>query len=150
MKVKDRFMNLGVFHVSNGRSVRFWEDKWLGNFTLQLKYPRLYNLVQRKNATVASVFSTIPLNIYFQRGLYDVNLIQWHALVANTNILDTDDTFWWNLHQNKSFSVHSIYEPLACDGHVTHDRLIWKLKVPLKIKFFFWYLKRGVVLTKDN
>jgi hypothetical protein len=27
---------------------------------------------------------------------------------------------------------------------------IWKLKVPLKIKIFMWYLKRGVVLTKDN
>ena len=26
----------------------------------------------------------------------------------------------------------------------------WKLKIPLKIKKFLWYLKRGVILTKDN
>jgi hypothetical protein len=26
----------------------------------------------------------------------------------------------------------------------------WKLKVALKIKIFLWYLKREVVLTKDN
>jgi len=28
--------------------------------------------------------------------------------------------------------------------------MIWKLKIPLKIKIFLWYLQRGVVLTKDN
>jgi hypothetical protein len=28
--------------------------------------------------------------------------------------------------------------------------VLWKLKVPLHIKFFMWYLKRGVVPTKDN
>jgi len=28
---------------------------------------------------------------------------------------------------------------------------IWKLKIPLiKIKIFMWYLKKGVLLTKDN
>ena len=28
--------------------------------------------------------------------------------------------------------------------------VLWKLKVPLKIKIFLWYLKRGVTLTEDN
>jgi hypothetical protein len=28
--------------------------------------------------------------------------------------------------------------------------MIWKLKMPLKIKIFIWYLQKGVVLTKDN
>jgi hypothetical protein len=26
----------------------------------------------------------------------------------------------------------------------------WKLKIPLRIKVFGWYLCKGVVLTKDN
>jgi hypothetical protein len=30
------------------------------------------------------------------------------------------------------------------------NKRLWKLKVPLKIKIFLWYLRRGVVLTKDN
>jgi hypothetical protein len=34
MKVKDFFLNLGQFHLGNGQNVRFWKDKWLGNFTL--------------------------------------------------------------------------------------------------------------------
>jgi hypothetical protein len=31
-----------------------------------------------------------------------------------------------------------------------HSTLLWKLKIPLRIKIFLWYLKREVVLTKDN
>jgi hypothetical protein len=27
---------------------------------------------------------------------------------------------------------------------------MWKVKIPLKIKIFFSYVKSGVVLTKDN
>ena len=27
---------------------------------------------------------------------------------------------------------------------------MWKLKAPLKIKIFLWYLRRCVILTKDN
>ena len=27
---------------------------------------------------------------------------------------------------------------------------LWKLKVPLKIKIFMWYVKRKVILTKNN
>jgi hypothetical protein len=27
---------------------------------------------------------------------------------------------------------------------------VWRMKVPLKIKVFMWYMKKEVVLTKDN
>jgi hypothetical protein len=81
MKVKEKFLQLGVFTVNNGRNVRFWQDKWLGNFTLQDRYPSLYKIVRRKDAAVSSVFSSVPLNISFRRGLYGRNLQLWHRLV---------------------------------------------------------------------
>ncbi|WVZ88935.1 hypothetical protein U9M48_035402 [Paspalum notatum var. saurae] len=30
------------------------------------------------------------------------------------------------------------------------NRNLWKLKAPLKIKIFLWYLRKGIILTKDN
>ena len=36
------------------------------------------------------------------------------------------------------------------DSRVLENLISWKIKVPLKIKFFLWYLKKGVILTKDN
>jgi hypothetical protein len=58
--------------------------------------------------------------------------------------------FIWGLHQNGIFSVKSMYLALIFDTRVRLDLTIWRLKLPLKIKIFLWYLKREVVLTKDN
>jgi hypothetical protein len=55
MKVKDLFLANGMFKVNNEHATRFWEDKWLGNFTLQHKYPSLYNIARYKHTTVATV-----------------------------------------------------------------------------------------------
>ena len=33
---------------------------------------------------------------------------------------------------------------------VDNNRKFWKMKIPLKTKVFAWYLRRGVILTKDN
>jgi hypothetical protein len=65
MKVKDQFFARGSFQIHNGSEVRFWEDTWIEDKPLKLKYPSLYNIVRRKNATVAQVLSTTPLNVSF-------------------------------------------------------------------------------------
>ena len=42
-----------------------------------------------------------------------------------------------------------MYVALINNGErVSQD--IWQTKLPMKIKIFLWYLKRGVTLTKDN
>jgi hypothetical protein len=53
------------------------------------------------------------------------------------------------LKPNGSFTVHSIYRNLVNSG-IKVTREIWHAKIPLKIKTFMWYLKKGVLLTKDN
>ena len=59
------------------------------------------------------------------------------------------DLFIWNLQKNGAFTVNSMYRHLVNNGlKVTQE--IWHMKIPLKIKIFMWYLKRGVILTKDN
>jgi hypothetical protein len=70
--------------------------------------------------------------------------------VAHTRLNDAQDRFIWGLLQNENFSVKSMYSALILDKRVRYNMALWKLKVPFCIKFFMWYLKRGVVLTKDN
>jgi hypothetical protein len=52
-----------------------------------------------------------------------------------------------------SFSVASMYNALILPD-VPIDKIsnnkLWKLKIPLRIKVFGWYLRKTVVLTKDN
>ena len=60
------------------------------------------------------------------------------------------DAFRWNLDQTGVFTVKSHYLGLIHQDIPNLNKRIWKLKIPLKIKKFLWYLKRGVILTKDN
>jgi hypothetical protein len=152
MKIKDCFLTLGSFHLNNGENTRFWEDKWIGNIPLKEQYPSLFSIARHKHKTVASAFSTIPLNISFRRSLLGANLVSWHNLVArigHVTLNDRSDVFRWGLNQNGTFSVRTMYNAMIT-GNIWDNRILWKLKLPLKIKIFLWYLNKGVILTKDN
>jgi hypothetical protein len=81
------------------------------------------------------------------------NLQAWYnvvAMVANVQLTNQRDRFVWGLYQNGAFSVKSMYRALLGVQAIPYNTLIWKLKLPLKIKVFMWYLYKGVILTKDN
>ena len=65
MRVKASFFNRTKFIVGDGNDTRFWEDTWLGDTPLALQYPTLYRIVQRRDALVATIMQSIPLNIQF-------------------------------------------------------------------------------------
>jgi hypothetical protein len=46
--------------------------------------------------------------------------------------------------------VHSLYLALINNRVIQINTKVWKMKIPLKIKIFMWYIQKGVVLTKDN
>ena len=48
------------------------------------------------------------------------------------------------------FSVQSMYNNLILENGLPVNCAMWKLRIPLKIKNFLWYLRTGVILTKDN
>jgi hypothetical protein len=109
--------------------------------------------VRDPHATVAKVMATSPLNVSFRRALVDNNLNAWNNLVAqlvNVEIGEGSDTFKWDLTQTGKFSVKSMYSYLINTSPPVQHKKTWKLKIPLKIKIFLWYLQKGVILTKDN
>ena len=129
------------------------EDPWLGQTLLSEQYPSLYNIVRRKDVSVAHVFTNDHLNIQFQRSLSGANWEAWLHLVQcliSIQLSQDDDSFKWNLTESGLFSVKPMYADLM-NGHTRFLRkYLWKLKVPLKIKIFMWFLHRKVLLTKDN
>jgi hypothetical protein len=153
MKVKSDFLRFGSFSIKNGTQIRFWEDQWLGTSPLREQYPCLYHIVRHKQATVAEVFSSSPFNFSWRRDLIGPKLVAWNELlprIANLTITQEPDEFRWNLLRSGQFSVKSHYLALIHSDIPNLNRRLWKLKVPLKIKIFLWYLRRGVILTKDN
>jgi hypothetical protein len=76
--------------------------------SLNIQYPNLYNIVRRKDATIAEIFSSRLLNVSFRRNLVAENLQSWHALVLR--LMDRPDIFKWSLNHNGKFSVSSMYQ----------------------------------------
>jgi len=48
------------------------------------------------------------------------------------------------------FSVKSTYAHLCMNELGAQCNLIWKLKLPLKIKIWLWLIEHNALLTKDN
>ena len=72
------------------------------------------------------------------------------AQLSMVRLGDEHDKFKWGAHKTGVFSVRSMYASLMNTPNINHNVWLWKLKLPLKIKIFLWYLGRGVTLTKDN
>jgi hypothetical protein len=100
MKVKDEVLACGSFQIMDGTQARFWEDTWASTRSFKEIFPALYNTAHYPRATVASVMSTIPINVSFRRALIQEKLIDWHNLVtmiSNFRLQEGNDRFNWNL-----------------------------------------------------
>jgi hypothetical protein len=153
MRVKNDFFQRGHFIVGNGLTTRFWEDCWLGDTPLAIQYPLLYNIVHYKNVSVAHVLGQSPINIGFRRGLSGNKWTAWLHLCQRLlpiKLSMEPDHFVWKLTTNGSFSVKSMYEDMMNDHTPFLHKFLWKMKIPLKIKIFMWFLSNKVLLTKDN
>jgi hypothetical protein len=131
----------------------FWDDSSYGQQNFKDRFSSFYGIVQRKNVTLRSVLSTIPLNVKFRRIIAGAHLNDWLQVVlipAQVELSDQKDGFQWALHQSGPFSVKTMYKALNITHALPFNMHIWSLKVPLKIKIFMWYLYKGVTLTKDN
>jgi hypothetical protein len=72
--------------------------------------------------------------------------VEWNHLLArlaNFSLSQGHDEFYWSLHPNGQFSVKSHYKALIQTPVPNLNKRLWKLKAPLKLKIFMWYLRRG-------
>jgi hypothetical protein len=92
-------------------------------------------------------------NLSWWRDLIGPKFAAWNNLlpcIFNIELAHEQDEFHQNLNPNGKFSVKSHYQALLHTDIPNINKLIWKVKAPLKIKIFLWHLRRGVILTKDN
>jgi len=153
MEVKELLLQQGRFMVNDGHQTRFWGDVWVDQQPLMRLFPDLYRIVRKKGVSVASVLSSTPLNVSFRQKIMEERLKEWLKLVSlvlPVNLNNDKDIFIWHIKKNGKFSTQSMYREIMKREKLSGKEMFWKAKLPLKIKIFLWYLKRGVILTKDN
>ena len=57
--------------VGNGIKTSFWEDKWLGNFSVKSIFPEMHDLAVNKQLSVAEVMTQHGWNFQFRRNFND-------------------------------------------------------------------------------
>ena len=68
----------------------------------------------------------------------------------DVQLSDQGDASNSKLTSNGVFTVKSMYLDLINSGPIPRLLHIWKVKVPLRIKIFMWFVHKQVILTKDN
>jgi hypothetical protein len=113
----------------------------------------LYNIVRRKTILVADVLTGVPLNIKFRRTITGNNWEVWLLLLQRlipVNLKEDLDIFVSKLNTSGTLCVKSMYANIMNGRTIFLNKYIWKIKVPLKIKIFMWFLYKNVILAKAN
>jgi hypothetical protein len=136
MHIKDEVLAKGSFNIKDGMNTRFWDDTWVGDKHLKVKYPNLYNIVRDPHTIVSKVMDTSPLNISFRRALVDNKLREWINLVArisHVQLVEGSHHFKWSLTKSGLFTIRSLYPHLIDTQPPFRHGKIWKMRIPLKI-----------------
>ncbi|XP_071698924.1 uncharacterized protein [Rutidosis leptorrhynchoides] len=144
----------GGLNVGNGASTAFWDDKWCDSEPLRVKYPRLYRLESRKDATVDCRFSKKDGVTIFNWAWSSLPKWRAESELANLEVQlksfsfsgDSVDTWRWKYSANNSFSVSSLVNLLAEleTAHLSNPipTQVNKL-IPQKIGIFIWRAKQN-------
>ncbi|KAJ9551779.1 LOW QUALITY PROTEIN: hypothetical protein OSB04_015824 [Centaurea solstitialis] len=145
--------------LGNGEKTRFWHDRWIGNYTLANKFPRLFALDIDKECSVASRMAISANGASFRgnwrRSLRDgreTDEAENLASICESSRLGTGEDRWiWELEASGLFSVASLRR--AIDdmrlGSSNH-RTIWTKEVPGKVRILLWKARANRLPTKSN
>jgi hypothetical protein len=83
--------------------------------------------------------------IDFRRSLSSIEFQRWTLLYDELQHIALEehsiDLVFWALDQTKLFTTKSLYRFLSSRGMPSRVAgIIWKCKIPLKIKFFLWQM----------
>ena len=156
--LKSKWVDLEEFcHriVRNSDTTRFWLDKWLGQYTLKDKFPRVYMLDPNKEALISDRNSPDKLLIVFGRQPRSgVTNAQWEELCSMLGLQTFSagkDYFVWELASDGHFSVAStrcLIDESLLEGSNGSTR--WHKLVQRKINIIVWRIEMDRILSRIN
>ena len=132
------------FSVGNGEGILFWLDTWLGESSLQHRFPSLFAICSDPTLLVASAVHNGGWNILFRRSFGPAEVTSWAGLrgLLPEALPGGRDLVSWHLAPSGIFSVKTAYRALFRGPVSAWSSHLWKAPLPLKIKIFVWQLLR--------
>ncbi|KAL8482692.1 hypothetical protein ACS0TY_025650 [Phlomoides rotata] len=144
--------------IKNGKSSKFWSDKWVGGSSLKELFPRLFRIESESECLICERViwegSNWNMNWKWRRRLFvwEDNLInELKALIDRFLSYSEEEDYWsWSPAHNGLYSVKSAYKAiedsntiLSPQGNILGG--IWSKMVPLKVSAFSWRMVQDKV-----
>jgi hypothetical protein len=95
-----------------------------------------------------------PPSVTLRHDFIGPRLIAWNKFLHRLVVVQLShgpDEFHLSLTANGKFIVVSLYNALIQPLQlVINLKNLWRMKIPLKTKVLAYYVRRVVILTKDN
>ncbi|GAU44390.1 hypothetical protein TSUD_100400 [Trifolium subterraneum] len=147
------------------QNTRFWHDKWIGDIVLKDKFPRLFVISNRKEASIKDLMVEAegPLcwDFNWRRHLFVWEVTLQDELLGLIDVfrVKNEDGWGWIPENEGNFTVNSTYPFLV--NMSSNDsplirvkeevfRFIWKSKGPSKVTVFVWQLLLDKIPTRSN
>jgi hypothetical protein len=152
--------------VGNGNSTKFWKDVWLGDQSLENRFPRLFGISLLKDSLVCEAGrwenGTWKWVLEWRRQFFawEEDLLQ-ELLAVLACVLITDDNDRW-IWKPGSEGVHTVRSTYIFLDNLINNReprselvlfafkFIWKSGVPSKVSALSWQLLLDKLPTREN
>ncbi|GJT36173.1 reverse transcriptase domain, reverse transcriptase zinc-binding domain protein [Tanacetum coccineum] len=143
------FTSTFMCKVGNDRDVSFWLDRWIGDFRLCDRFPRLFHLDSRlegrvveKGRWVEGVWRWEWLWTREPIGRVSGEMEGLSGLLQNVKLSnDCRDQWRWNLNEDGGFTVKDLtrmVEERTLQVEILRHDTIWNKLVPKKVNIFVW------------
>ncbi|GKA01806.1 RNA-directed DNA polymerase, eukaryota, reverse transcriptase zinc-binding domain protein [Tanacetum coccineum] len=141
--------------VGDGRTIRFWKDKWYHAGILKDLFPRVFALETQKDVTIYDKLEAPSLEHTFRRSVRGgVEQTQFDAVIlaADTiNLVPQYDRYKWTLSNDGEYSVASFRKKVdCCRSSSDATRTRWVNFIPIKVNIVAWKIKLNALPTRFN
>ncbi|GJT24674.1 hypothetical protein Tco_0894611 [Tanacetum coccineum] len=126
--------------VGNGLKTKFWKDPWIDDSLLCHRFPRVYNLEDNRDASVAEKL-TASIDGSFRRstrgGVEEQQFVQLQNLVDPCVLSSVSDRWVWSLGGDGLFRVKDVRN-LLDDNFLpkSNNATRWVKFIPIKVNVF--------------
>ncbi|WVZ63074.1 hypothetical protein U9M48_012739 [Paspalum notatum var. saurae] len=132
--------------VGNGRSTKFWTDRWVQGKTLAELAPNLFNTIPKKTVQRRTVSQALDNRRWVSdiKGALTVQVLSEYLLVSDLVDgvelqPDTPDQHLWKLSSSGVYSCKSAYDSMFTRTiSFSPWKRIWKSWAPMNCRFFIW------------
>jgi hypothetical protein len=160
------FANMAVKKLGRGNKIKFWKEVWVGEQSLQQRFPRLFGVSLQQESLIHEMRERRNEEWRWEL-LWRRNFFVWERellreleeLIRNVVITEVDDKWMWRPNGEDGFSVKSTYvalDTLLLNHNVLTTeqsfafKIVWKSAAPSKVRAMVWQLLLDRIPTKEN